>query len=264
MEGNGLESTVYSITFVASFLILALLEGRFPSHGLHEAVGARWARHGILLAVGAVTQALVLRLSPVAAAWSVRDSSWGLLNRDFLPLALRVGLALLALDFVRYLTHRLFHAFSVLWRIHEVHHSDEDYDVSTSVRFHPLEVIGAKALYVAAVLVLAPPAIAVLIAEALTALLNAFTHANVRIPEVWERGLRWVFVTPAAHRIHHSLDMSDQNTNFGQTFLWWDRMFGTYREEARRDEGTGVEGIPATEGNGALALLTAPFRRRTF
>lgn len=262
MDWLGYESTAYTVALVASFLLIAVWEGWYPLRDLRTPTGARWAQHGLLFAAGAAFQALAVRSSPLMLAWSVRDAGWGLLNRPYPPWAVRVFLTLLALDLVRYLTHRLFHSFLWLWRIHEVHHSDTDYDVSTGVRFHPFEVAGAKAIYLAAVGLLAPPLEAVLLAEVHTVLLNAFSHANIALPDRWERALRRVIVTPGLHRIHHSTEFSDQNHNFGQTFVWWDRLFGTYREEALaggEEFPTGVQGVT---GNGALALLGAPFQKR--
>ena len=261
MDWLGYESTAFTLAFVASFLLLAIVEGLRPARPLTQPTERRWLAHGVLFLGAIAIQGILLRTSPILMALLVAGHPWGVLNQVWLPHVARFALAILLLDLVRYLTHRLFHAFGWLWRVHEVHHSDVDYDVSTAARFHPLEVGGAKALYVAAVAVLAPPVAAVFFAEIHTVLLNTLVHANVSFPPVVERLARLVFITPDLHRIHHSLDITEQNRNFGQTFVWWDRLFGTYAP-AGRGNGTGVAGLPSSRYGGVVALFTAPFEGR--
>lgn len=261
MDWLGYESTAFTLVFVGSFLLLALVEGLRPAHPLSQPAERRWLAHGALFAGGAALQAIVLRTSPVLMAMLAAQRPWGVLHQPWLPEMARFALAILLLDLVRYFTHRLFHAFGWLWRIHEVHHSDSDYDVSTAARFHPLEVVGAKALYVGAVALLAPPVAAVFVAEIHTALLNTLVHANISFPPAVERLARLAFITPDLHRIHHSLDIADQNRNFGQTFVWWDWAFGTYAP-AGHTHRTGVAGLPAARYRGIAGLFAAPFERR--
>ena len=249
---------------VVAFLVLAIWEGARPRRQLSMPAERRWGRSGLLLVVGGVFQAVAFRISPVVFAATVIHRPWGLLNRPDLPFAVQFAAAILLLDLVHYLGHRLFHSVGVLWRIHEVHHSDVDYDVSTAARFHPLEIIGAKAFYLGGILLWAPPLSAVFAAELHTALLNVFAHANVALPTPVERWLRWAIITPDLHRIHHSEDVADQNRNFGQTFIWWDRLFGTYLPRSiSGNEGvaTGVRGVSGDAG--VVALITRPFQRRS-
>ena len=255
-------STVW-IVVVTTFLILGMWESWRPRRALAMAADGRWGRNGLLLLVSGILQAAVFRLGPIAAAAMVADSPWGLLNRPFLPFAVQFAAAILLLDLVHYFTHRLFHAVGFLWRIHEVHHSDADYDVSTAARFHPLEVIAGKGLYLAAIAILAPPLSAVFFAELHTGLLNVFVHANVALPTRLEAWLRWAIITPDLHRVHHSEESADQNRNFGQTFVWWDRLLGTYLPRSISGNlavATGVRGVPS--GTGVLSLITRPFHRR--
>ena len=132
----------------------------------------------------------------------------------------------------------------LLWRVHEVHHSDPDYDVSTAARFHPIEVVSVQGAYLAAVALLAPPPIAVFLSELLTVVLNLFAHANASFPRKVEKCLGIVFMTPDVHRIHHSADEADHSRNFGQTFIWWDRIFGTYLSQPRVGKGRNDYGDP--------------------
>ena len=262
-----LEGPSVWIVIVATFLILGMWESWRPRRPLAMAADGRWGRNGLLLLAGIILQAAVLRLGPVAAAVAaaamVADSPWGLLNRPALPFAVQFVAAILLLDLVHYFTHRLFHAVGFLWRIHEVHHSDADYDVSTAARFHPLEVIIAKGLYFAAIAILAPPLSAVFFAEIHTGLFNVFVHANIALPPRWEGALRWAFLTPDLHRVHHSVDVRDQNRNFGQSFIWWDRLWTTYLPQSTTGDPaplTGVGGAPPDVN--LWALIAAPFRQR--
>ena len=265
MDWISYESTAYTVALVASLLVLAVVESWQPARALTQPTGSRWLSHGILFAGGAAFQAVLVRASPLLVAATVAEASWGCLNRPWLPAAVRFVGAILLLDLVHYGTHRLFHAFGWLWRIHEVHHSDEDYDVATSVRFHPLEVAGGKVLYLAAIALLAPPLAAVFVAEVHTALLNSLVHANIALPPGLERLVRLVFITPDLHRLHHSRDVAEQNRNFGQTFVWWDWLFGTYAAVPRAPGeafSTGVAGLPAGTYAGVAKLFTEPFASR--
>lgn len=263
MPWQQLESTAIWTVVVAAFLILGLWESSRPRRALATAADRRWGRNGLLLLVASVLQAALFRLGPVAAAAMVADSPWGVLNRPALPFAVQFVAAILLLDLVHYFTHRLFHAVGFLWRVHEVHHSDSDYDVSTAARFHPLEVIVVKGFYLAAIAILAPPVSAVFFAELHTALLNVLVHANVALPPRLEGALRRVFMTPDLHRVHHSIHVADQNRNFGQSFIWWDWLGATYLPQSTTGDPaplTGVTGAPPDTN--LWALVVAPFRHR--
>ncbi len=251
---------------MGSFFILAVWESLRPWRNLTQSNERRWLAHGILFAGAVVFQSVLIRSSPLVLALAVADKPWGLLNRSWLPWPAQFAIAIPLLDLVHYATHRLFHAFRFAWRIHEVHHSDTDYDVSVAVRFHPLEVTGSRVLYLAAIAMLAPPLAAVFISEVHSTLLNTLVHANIAWPPRLERVLRLIFITPDLHRIHHSIDLAEQNSNFGQTLVWWDRLFGTLRANATLSPAagfaTGVTGLPVGAYQGKAALFTAPFQRR--
>jgi len=243
---------------IGSFLLLGAWEGTQPRRALTHATGRRWGIHGLLLLCASLLNTLLMRTSPLLVA--AASDSHGLLRP--LPWLLQFAIAILLLDLVHYLSHRLFHWIGPLWRIHEVHHSDPDYDVSTAARFHPFEVGLGTALYLGAVALLGPPVSAVFFAELLTQLLNVFVHANVVVPAPVERLLRYAFITPDLHRIHHSIVLEDQNRNFGQTFLWWDRLFGTYLPRSASGEMAPATGTGTTMRDSLPALLVQPFRLR--
>lgn len=246
--------------FIALFLGLGFWEGRAGFRPLLAPAERRWMGHGLLLVAGMVVQSLVFRGSVLVVAIAVEGRDWGLLNRPELPYGVRFGLTILLLDLANYWGHRLYHLAPLLWRMHEVHHSDSDYDVSTALRFHPLEVLAAKAVRVGAVLVLAPPVAAVFAAELLAEIVNLVAHANIRLggERFWRRWL----ITPDLHRIHHSQNAADYGSNFGQTFSVWDRIFGTFRGEPALGEAGLAIGVAGRNCAGIWEMLAAPFRRR--
>lgn len=253
------QSKAYWIAFIAAFLAAAIAESIAPARAI-TGVERRWSRHFVLFAAGAVASGLVLRLSPVGVALLFADSPYGLLNR--LPLWPACVVAVVALDLVHYGTHWTYHHVSWLWPVHLVHHSDSDYDVSTAARFHPIEFILGGGATLAAIALLAAPPIGVILSELLTIIMNLAVHANANYPPWVERVLRTVLVTPAVHRIHHAEDIGDQNANFGQSLLIWDRLFGTYRPAASRaDFDTGVAGMRGRDSLALGHLFGAPFQR---
>ena len=224
MDWTQIESGAYWSVFVVSFLGVAIWETYRPSRHLIVPPARRWKNHSVILILSNIISVGLLRGSPVVLAASLAGSGFGLLKMTGLPPAATWIVAFLLLDFARYATHRAFHVVPLLWRVHRVHHSDPDFDVSTGLRFHPLEVVIAHGAYLAAVVVLAPPVGAVLLSELASTFQNLFEHANVSLPSPFQRWVGTVFFTPDTHRIHHSEEISEQNRNFGQVFTWWDRL----------------------------------------
>src|SRR5918911_807481 len=144
---------------------------------------------------------------------------------------LSVFAGVFALDLVIYTQHVLFHAVPVLWRLHRMHHADLEFDVSTGVRFHPVEIVLSMLIKFIAVALIGAPALAVLIFEVLLNATSMFSHSNVHLPERIDRVLRWIVVTPDMHRVHHSTERRETDSNFGFNLSWWDRLFGTYRAQ---------------------------------
>jgi len=164
-----------------------------------------------------------------AAAGELRGM--GLLNNLDLPAWSRIVIAFVLLDLAIYLQHVMFHAVPALWRLHRVHHADLDFDVTTGVRFHPLEIVLSLAIKLAAVAALGAPAVAVLAFEIALSATSLFNHGNVGLPGGLDRMLRWIVVTPDMHRVHHSAIRAETDSNFGFNLPWWDRLLGTYRAQ---------------------------------
>jgi sterol desaturase/sphingolipid hydroxylase (fatty acid hydroxylase superfamily) len=213
------------LTLMAAWELLA------PRRRLTTARPARWASNLGLVALDTVAVRLVLPLGVVGMALMAQERGWGLLNNVPLPGWLAVALAVVALDLAIYLQHVLFHAVPLLWRLHLVHHADLDFDVTTGLRFHTLEILLSMGIKLAAVVLLGAPALAVLTFEVLLNATSLFNHGNVRLPAWLDRPLRLVVVTPEMHRVHHSVHPRETNSNFGFNLPWWDFLFGTYRAQ---------------------------------
>ena len=197
-----------------------------------------------------------------AAALLVANSRFGLLNRPMIPFVLRCVMTIAILDMLHYWIHRSYHRIPWLWRLHKVHHSDPDYDVSTALRFHPVESALSAAIQLGAIALLAPPVVAVLIGESMNVIINLSDHANASLPEGVDKALRFVFITPDIHCIHHSEDIRDQQLNMGVMFSWWDRLFGTYTPAASSGKAifkTGLEGMENADTRSLSFMLAEPF-----
>ncbi len=187
--------------------------------------------HLSIAGLNAVLVRAILPATVVGAALLAEAEGWGLMNLYPVPRVLAVALSVVSLDFAIYLQHVLFHAVPPLWWIHRVHHADLDFDVTTGVRFHPFEIILSMLVKYAATVALGAPALAVLIFEVLLNATSMFNHGNVRLPVALDRWLRRIVVTPDMHRVHHSAEAHETNSNFGFNLPWWDHLFGTYRDQ---------------------------------
>lgn len=219
--------------FLGVFAAVALWEVVAPRRALTVSRALRWSSNLGLVALNTVLLRLVFPLAAVGIAAFAAENGWGLLNHFQVPFVLAVPLAVIAMDFVIWLQHVMVHAVPALWRLHRVHHADLDYDLTTGARFHPLEIFLSMMIKFATIVVLGPPVLAVVIFEVLLNATAMFNHGNIRLPAAVDRVLRWFVVTPDMHRVHHSVEDDETNSNFGFNLPWWDRLFGTYREQPR-------------------------------
>lgn len=249
--------------FFAALAVMAGWESVSPRRLQGIARRFRWPNNlGIVLLSAALVR-LILPTTAVGLAALAQAGGWGLLNTVYLPpwLGLLVSVALL--DLAIYLQHALFHAVPVLWRLHRMHHADLEFDVSTGLRFHPLEILLSMGLKFAAIAALGAPPLAVLVFEVLLNATALFNHGNVRISRNLDRVLRWVMVTPDMHRVHHSIDPAETNSNFGFALPWWDRLLGTYRDQPKAGHDAMTIGIGQFRSTEELRLdrmLMQPLR----
>jgi sterol desaturase/sphingolipid hydroxylase (fatty acid hydroxylase superfamily) len=266
MSWTQVAGRAYWIVFAGAFLVVATWESHRPTRRLSVREERRWSRHGVMMALGFTLTAALYRVSPALMAVTVASSELGVLNRAWLPLAARWALAILLLDLVRYAVHLAHHSVPLLWRVHQVHHSDPDLDASTGARFHPIELIVTQGAYLAAIAVLAPPVGAVVVTELLFGFQSVFSHANSTLPDRIESVLRLVWVTPSMHRIHHSDRVREQGGNLGDLLSWWDRLFRTYvaaPEAGLKAMRPGLEGFQNESSLDLGFMLGLPFRRRS-
>jgi sterol desaturase/sphingolipid hydroxylase (fatty acid hydroxylase superfamily) len=219
--------------FLAILAGMAVWEVLAPRRSSEIPRRLRWSSNLGVVAINTVLVRLAFPVLAVGLALLTEQRGWGLLNSLALPAWVSFGVALLALDLAIYLQHVLFHAVPGLWRLHRMHHADLELDVTTGLRFHPVEILLSLGVKLGVVAALGPPAMAVLVFEVLLNATSMFNHGNVRLPGWIDRRLRWLVVTPDMHRVHHSIHPAETNSNFGFNLPWWDRLLGTYRDQPR-------------------------------
>ncbi len=251
--------------FLGIVIFLAVWERLNPRRGLTTSIKLRWFNNLIIVLLDSVIVRLLFPLLPVSVALLAQERGWGLLNRLDSPYLFELVIAVIVLDFVVYLQHVLFHAIPFLWRFHMMHHTDLDLDVTSGVRFHPIEIILSMGIKIAAVWLLGSPALAVLIFEIVLNSTSMFNHSNVFIPLSLDRILRLIIVTPDMHRVHHSVIMKETDSNYGFTLPWWDLLLGTYRaqpEKGHQGMTIGLSRFLDNKQQSLLWLLTLPFRKK--
>jgi sterol desaturase/sphingolipid hydroxylase (fatty acid hydroxylase superfamily) len=249
------EALIRLSAFIACFTLLAFAERLAPRRRRVIALRARWGGNLGLAAVDTIVLRTVPPITAVGVAALAHARGWGLLGAIVsLPTWLDVVLSVVVLDLAIYFQHRLFHAVPVLWRLHRVHHTDLELDVTTGLRFHPVEMLLSVGFKAGAVALLGPPAVAVVLFEVLLNAGSLFSHANLRLPATVDRLLRAVLVTPDMHRVHHSADPTETNTNFGFTLSWWDRFLGTYRGQPKSGHDAMAIGVEGFAGHAVLSL----------
>jgi sterol desaturase/sphingolipid hydroxylase (fatty acid hydroxylase superfamily) len=215
--------------FFGIFVLVAVLEILRPRRALTTSKTSRWFANLVMVVLNPLSIRLVFPVLPVGMALLAEEQHWGFLNSMGLPYWLKVVVAVILLDLSIYLQHVLHHAIPVLWRLHMVHHADLDFDVTTGLRFHPIEIVLSMGIKLMTVAALGPPALAVLIFEVALNATSMFNHSNIGIPEKVDRVLRLLAVTPDMHRVHHSVIILETNSNCGFNLPWWDRLLGTYK-----------------------------------
>jgi sterol desaturase/sphingolipid hydroxylase (fatty acid hydroxylase superfamily) len=257
------EPLVRLSVFAAIFAAMAAWEVLAPRREQKLARGTRWPSNIGIVVLDTVLVRLLVPTTAVGLALVAEARGWGLNHALQLPLWAAVPLAIVALDLAIYLQHVLFHAVPALWRLHRVHHADLEIDVTTGARFHPIEILLSMGIKLGVVAALGAPAVAVLLFEVLLNATSMFNHSNVRMPLRLDRVVRWVVVTPDMHRVHHSIAARETNSNFGFSLPWWDRLFGTYRDQpaAGHEAMTvGIEQFRAPAEQRLDHMLTQPFR----
>jgi sterol desaturase/sphingolipid hydroxylase (fatty acid hydroxylase superfamily) len=232
--------------FALVFVLMALGETLAPRRRRSLTRLARWPHNVGIVVVNTLLVRILFPTAAVGLALYAEGRGFGLFNNLTLPALPVVVISVVLLDFAIYLQHVMFHAVPLLWRIHRMHHCDLDFDVTTGARFHPVEILLSMLIKFAVIAALGPPAVAVLVFEVLLNATAMFNHSNFAIAPTIDRVLRLLVVTPDMHRVHHSVEDDETNSNFGFNLPWWDRLCGTYRDQPRAGhEGMtiGIRGI---------------------
>lgn len=263
------EPSLRFVAFAAIFVAMAALELWLPRRHLVAPKSQRWITNLSIVGLGiAVTRLMGLAAQPllaVGAAALAEQWNWGLLHRLDWPGWVEIVMAVVILDFAIWTQHVLSHRIEPLWRLHRMHHADVDFDVTTALRFHPIEIALSMLYKVAWVLLLGPAVIAVVLFEVILNGCALFNHANVRLPLWLDAALRTVIVTPDMHRVHHSVLGREHNANFGFNLSIWDRLFGTYTAQPEGGHAgmtIGLSDYPAPAPTRLGWSLALPFRRK--
>jgi len=219
--------------FFGIFAVMAVWEMVSPRRHLRTSKAIRWSNNLGLVFFNSFVLRLLFPAAAVGMAVIASEQGWGLFNYVVVPFWVAVLASVVIMDFFIWLQHVMVHAVPVLWRLHRVHHADLDFDVTTGARFHTLEILLSMLIKFAVIMLLGPPLVAVVVFEVVLNATAMFNHSNVRMPVGLDRLLRLVVVTPDMHRVHHSVEDDETNSNFGFNLPWWDRLFGTYRAQPR-------------------------------
>jgi sterol desaturase/sphingolipid hydroxylase (fatty acid hydroxylase superfamily) len=245
------------------FAALALWEVLAPRRDLSVGRARRWPGNLGILALDAVLVRLLIPVAAVGVAMIAAQNGWGLLNITPWPVWLELLIGFLALDLAIYAQHVAFHKVPLLWRLHRMHHADPDIDVSTGLRFHPIEIVLSMLIKIAVVVLIGVPAFAVIAFEVVLNATSMFNHSNAAMPVWLDRAVRLIVVTPDMHRVHHSVLRQETDSNFGFNLPWWDRLFGTYRAQPQGGHNRMTIGLPIFRDPRELRLdrlITQPFR----
>lgn len=227
--------------FFGLFIALAGVETLLPRRVRAIPRRKRWVTNWSVSILNTLTLRLMAFALPALAAGAALDAQtqgWGLLQHFALPAWFEVVIAILILDFAIWFQHLVTHKVPILWRLHRVHHADRDMDVTTAIRFHPIEIALSMLLKIGIVYALGPSVLAIILFEIILNSTAMFNHANIRLPLSLDRWVRLILVTPDMHRVHHSVHRHEHDSNYGFSLSIWDRMFKTYiaQPEAGHDE----------------------------
>lgn len=225
------EAIIRLSVFLGLFTLFAVIEAVVPRRPRTQPRSRRWFTNWGIVILDTITLrvlALALPLLAVGAALDAQANGWGLMHSLDVPLWLAVVATVLIFDFAIWAQHLITHKVPILWRLHRVHHADRDMDVTTAIRFHPVEIALSMLLKIGLVYLLGPPAIGIVLFEIILNGTAMFNHANIRLPLWLDAMVRQVLVTPDMHRVHHSVHRYEHDSNYGFALSIWDRMFGTY------------------------------------
>ena len=237
------EASLRMGVFISILLLMMGAEALFPRKNRALGRTHRWVSNLLIVIIDSIFVRLLFPIVAVGVAALSVKNGWGLLNMTPLPDWLEIVVALILLDMAIYWQHVAFHRIPFFWSFHKVHHVDRDIDVTTGLRFHPIEIVFSLAYKLAVVLVLGAPVLAVILFEIILNGCAMFNHSNVKLPLSVDRVLRRFIVTPDMHRVHHSIHMHETNSNYGFSLSLWDRIFKSYIDQPKAGHDDMVIGL---------------------
>ncbi len=246
--------------FFGIFSIVALWEYFFPRRNYSLGRKKRWLNNITVIILNSAAVRFLVPVVPIAVAMQGAATGRGLFNILSMNPFLEAVISFVILDFIIYLQHLMFHAVPLFWRLHMVHHADLGIDVTTGLRFHPIEILISLLIKITVIYALGPSVVVVIIFETALNGTAMFNHGNIYINPRIDSLLRLVIVTPDMHRIHHSVAIGETNSNFGFNLPWWDRLMGTYRAESYKKQKEIIIGLSQyREHLSFAAMMTIPF-----
>ncbi|MDX8387135.1 MAG: sterol desaturase family protein [Ghiorsea sp.] len=256
------EGSLRLIVFVSIISVVMLWEFIQPKRMLTQNKIQRWFNNLTLVLLDGLIVRLLLPLGAVGIALWAEEQHIGLFNVLELGKLTSIIVTIILLDMIIYWQHRMFHKVPLFWRLHQVHHADRDIDVSTGLRFHPIEILISMLIKFAAVLLLGAPVIAVVLFEIVLNGMAMFNHGNIKLPKPIDSLLRLIIVTPDMHRVHHSVLKHETNSNYGFNISLWDKMFGSYHAQpdlGHQNMTIGLEQHQKQATHSILWMLRLPF-----
>lgn len=263
------EATVRLAAFLGIFTIMAIYELWSPRLERAEMAGAlksrRWLTNLSMVIISSICLRIIFPAAAVGTALWTQSAGYGLFNNFEAPKAFVGIFCFVLLDFAVWLEHFASHKVPLLWRIHRMHHSDQGFDLTTALRFHPLEIVLSMVWKAGIIVLIGAPVFAVLVFEIVLNGMAMFNHANAKLPKRLERVLRTLVVTPDMHRVHHSTINKETDSNYGFNFSFWDRIFSTYIDQPSLGHSGMKIGLNDFQGAQTSSLkwaLLLPFRKR--
>lgn len=251
--------------FAAVLLTMMAAESLFPRKARTKPRWRRWTTNLLIILVDNIVLRLLFPIVAVGTALLAATNGWGLFNLTNLPTWLEFVLALVVLDLLIYAQHVAFHYVPAFWALHKMHHVDRDFDVTTGIRFHPVEMVLSLIYKMVCIVLLGAPAVAVILFEIILNACSMFNHSNVKLPLGFDRFLRLFIVTPDMHRVHHSAIPRETNSNYGFSISLWDRLFRTYIDQPEKGHTGMTIGVAEYQTDGPTSLiwsLLLPFGKR--
>jgi len=255
-------SRLYALDYFGLIVVVSLVECIIPRRRAGDTLRLRWAGNLGLAILDTFVVRIIFPILGIGIATLAAGRGWGLFNQINFPLWFELVVTIVILDLSFYTQHYVFHRVPILWRLHRTHHTDQDFDFTTGLRFHPAEAILTTAAGLVVIVVLGAAQVAVLLSQLITLSVSFFEHANLKLPTSVDRILRLFLITPDMHRIHHSELARESMSNFGSVLPVWDRLFRTYLAEPAAGHDGIRFGLPEFQGRKHLTIpwmLAQPF-----